>query len=98
MTMEKFIGKVVATRGLTSGVNVGVCVAIKDTNTLLAPGSFFCRAWDYKKSHGAFHSLSEADVTGGTITYVKGDTVITDTAQLVVCDDKLMDILKKLAK
>ena len=77
---EKFIGKVVATRGTGSGVNVGRCAAFNGVNILFEPGSFFMRSWEYRTAHGAFHSLSCGDVTGGEITLVKNDTIITDVS------------------
>ena len=95
---ERFIGKVVATRGIGSGVNVGRCAAIKGVDVLLEAGSFFMRSWTYKTSYGAFHSLSKVDVQGGEITLVKNDTIITDVAQCVICDDEILDVLTKLAK
>lgn len=98
---EQFVGKVVATRGIGSGVNVGTCVAIDNDNILLE-GSYFLRSWEYdnSKSHGAFHSLSSACIkdSGGEITKTKNDTIITDVAQVVVCDDKILKILDKVAK
>lgn len=97
----QFVGKMVATRGIGSGVNVGRCVAIQDDNILLE-GSFFLRSWEYdnSKSHGAFHSLSSACIkdSGGEITKTKNDTIITDVAQVVVCDEKILKILEKVAK
>lgn len=97
LDLSKFKGKTVAIRGIGSGVNVGICVDISGTNILLEPGSFFCRQWDYKKSHGAFHSLANGDVIGGTITKTDNDTVITDVAQIVVCAEGVMDVLEKAA-
>jgi hypothetical protein len=99
---EKFVGKIVAIRGIGSGVNVGRLVVHQGTEALLEAGSFFCKGWKYdeKKSHGAFHSLSTAQVhpKDGEITRVKGDTVITDVAQMVVCDEALVGLLDGQAK
>lgn len=95
---DKFIGKVVATRGIGSGVNVGRCVAIDNQNILLEEGSYFVRSWTYTDSHGAFHSLSRADITGGEISAVKNDTIITDLAQAVICDESILEVLKVHAK
>ena len=97
---KNLIGKAVAIRGIGSGVNVGRCVAIDGPNILLEPGSFFCRQWEYDQSvsYGAFHSLSKVDVHGGSISKVKHDTIITDVAQIVVCDEEIIDVLDKIAK
>jgi hypothetical protein len=96
---DKFIGKVIAVRGIGSGINVGRCVAINGVDTLLEPNSFFCASWTYSsKSHGSFHSLANGDVQGGDITRIQRDTIITDTAQRVVCDEGLLDKLKSFAK
>lgn len=98
MITEKFIGKIVVVRGIGSGVNIGKCAAFKGNQILFCPNSFFCRRWEYSDSHGAFHSLARADVNGGEITLIKNETIITDVAQVVICDDKVKDILKGLAK
>lgn len=95
---DKFIGKAVAVRGTGSGVNVGRCAAFVDKNILLEPGSFFMRSWEYSKSRGSFHSLSSVDVDGGEITLVKNDTIIADVAQCVICDERILDVLKEYAK
>lgn len=96
---NNFIGKIVAVRGIGSGVNVGKCIAIDGVNILLEPNSYFCRSWEYPSdSHGAFHSLSNGKIKGGTITRIERDTIITDAAQIVVCADNLLTILEGFAK
>lgn len=96
---DKFIGKTVAVRGIGSGINVGTVVAVKDTAVLFEPGSFFCPSWAYSsKSHGSFHSLANGDITGGDITKVENETIITDVAQIVICDNSVMKKLDGFAK
>lgn len=96
---EKLIGRPVAVRGIGSGVNVGVCAAVQGTDILFEPGSFFCSEWRYsKESHGAFHSLANGDVYDGKITLVENDTIISDVAQKVICSQKTIEVLKKIAK
>ena len=96
---DRFIGKTVAVRGIGSGVNVGRCVAVKDTAVLFEKGSFFCSSWTYQApSHGAFHSLANGEITNGTITLVENETIIIDVAQIVLCNSGLPDKLQRLAK
>ena len=95
--VNNIIGKPVAIRGRGSGVNVGICAGIHKDNILLEGGSFFLRKWEYKYAHGAFHSLGNADVHDGEITPIKQESIITDAVQIVLCPDKIMDKLKKIA-
>lgn len=95
---DKFIGKVVAIRGPGSGINMGKCVAFEGKELLLEPNSCFLRKWEYANSHGAFHSLARGDVSGGTITLTKNDTIITDVAQCVICDDGVLEKVRRFAK
>jgi hypothetical protein len=96
---SKFIGKIVAVRGIGSGINVGRCAAIEGTQVLLEPKNYFCPSWEYSSnSHGAFHSLANGDIKGGTITLTERDTIITDAAQVVLCDEKVMNVLEKCGK
>jgi len=96
---DKFIGKLVAVRGIGSGVNVGRVAAHEGIRVLFQPGSFFCSSWEYPgDSFGAFHSLANGKIKGGTITLVKRDTIIEDAAQIVICDDAVEQVLAKFAK
>jgi len=96
---DKFIGKSVAVRGIGSGINVGRCAGMEGTAILFEAGSFFCPSWEYSdKSHGAFHSLANGDVTGGSITLIEKETIITDVAQVVECNDSVIPTLSKFAK
>lgn len=96
---EKFIGKIVATRGIGSGVNVGRCAAVNGVNILLEPNGYFCPSWSYESgTHGAFHSLANGNIVEGTITKIERDTIITDAAQIVVCKDNLLNVLEGFAK
>lgn len=99
MTIDysNFIGKPVAIRGIGSGVNVGICGGFEGKTVLLEPGSFFCRRWEYKDSFGSFHSLANGDVQKGSIAKVTHDTVITDVAQIVVCDPSVIPVLDACA-
>ena len=94
---KKYIGKVVATRGYSSGVNVGVCVAI-DKQTVLITDAFFLRKWEYANAFGAMASLSSGDLTGGEISKIHHDAMICDCACVVVCPAELLEKCKKYAK
>lgn len=94
---DLFLGKVVAVRGIGSGVNVGRVVSINPTEKMvILTDSFYLRNWTYANSCGAFHSLSKADITGGEhIVKVHNDTIIMDVAQMVICPDELLIIVDK---
>ncbi len=94
--LKKYVGKVVATRGIGSGVNVGRLVAIEGATVILTE-AYFMQNWKYANSFGAFDSLSTGDVTGGTIAKIKEDKIITDLAAFVVCPEELLNKCKKHA-
>ena len=99
---EKYYGKVVATRGYGSGVNVGRLVHFDPVGkVLILTESYFCRNWEYdeNKSHGSMASLSGGHIeVGGTITRIHYDSIIVDCAQIVICPDKVLEICEKSAK
>ena len=95
----KYEGKVVATRGYSSGVNVGRFVSIDQASRIITlTNAYFLRSWEYKKSHGSMASLSSGDITGGNITRVHEDSIILDASHMVVCPDSVLDICEKHAK
>lgn len=94
---EKLIGKVVAVRGYSSGVNVGRLIKAEG-QTVFLTDSFFMRSWTYENSCGSFHSLAVADITGGDhIVTVHSDSIIMDAAHVVVCVDETLEKCKKYA-
>ena len=98
--LNKYIGKVVATRGYVSGVNVGRLLSINtEKNYIVLTESFFLNTWNYKDSYGSMASLSGGDIVeGGEITKVHDDCIITDAGQIVICPEKVLDVCKKCAK
>jgi hypothetical protein len=97
---EKYYGKVVATRGYVSGVNVGRLVYFNPiTRVLILTDSYFLRKWKYQNSYGSMASLSSGDIIeGGEITKIHDDTIIIDAGQFVICPDSILTICKKCAK
>jgi len=97
--LKKYEGKVVATRGYVSGVNVGRLVHFDPENKLvILVDSYFLRSWEYTTSHGSMTSLSSGDITGGTITKILKDNIISDVGQLVICPESVLEICEKFAK
>jgi hypothetical protein len=94
--LKKYIGKVVAVRGIGSGVSAGILIALEGTTAILTDAYFLCN-WKYTNAYGAMHSLSTGDLIGGEITKVKDDMIITDVANIVICPDDLLDKCKKYA-
>jgi hypothetical protein len=96
---KKYLGQVVATRGVGSGVNVGKLAYFDcDNKIVILSDSYFLRSWKYLKSYGSMTSLSSGDIVDGEITKIHNDTIITDVAQIVVCPESILAICKKVAK
>jgi len=99
---EKYIGKPVATRGIGSGVNVGILVYFnEESRTVILKDSYFLRRWSYKNSYGSMASLSSGDIlTTGEheITKVHSDSIIINVECLVVVPQKVLDVCEKIAK
>lgn len=97
--INELVGKVVAVRGVGSGVNVGVCTAVTPDSIILMAGNFYLRSWKYPSGgFGSFHSLANGQITGGeNICEVSQDSVIFHAEHVVVCSDELPEKLKKWA-
>ncbi len=94
---NRFEGKIIATRGIGSGVIAGRCITIEGNSCILSE-AFFLREWKYKNSFGSMHSLSTGDIIpGGQIAKIARDIIITDLANAVVCPDDFLEKLEKLA-
>jgi len=92
---NRFEGKVVATRGVGSGVVVGRCITIEG-NSIILTDAYFLGEWKYEKSFGSMHSLSTGDILpGGQIAKIAKEIIITDLANAVICPE---DMLKKCDK
>lgn len=97
--MNEYIGKVVVTRGIGSGVNAGVLLGFgKDEKTVFLSNSYFLRNWKWNKSFGSMASLSSGDIKGpAEIAKIHHDSIITDCACIVIAPDSLLKKLEKLS-
>ncbi len=95
--LEKYVGKVVATRGIGSGVNAGRVVAIEGA-TIVLTDAYFLRNWKWNNSFGSMDSFSTGDIKAPCeIAKVSEDMIITDLAKFVVCPDDFLKKVKKLS-
>lgn len=99
--LDKYVGKVIATRGYASGVNVGKLVhADPEKKLVILTEAYFLRNWNYEKSNGSMASLSSGDITtkGGEITRIHKDTILLDVGQFVICPESVLKVCEKIAK
>lgn len=95
---NKFVNKIIAIKGIGSGVTLGKCLDMEGPNVLLDKDACFMRDWKYATAHGAMHSLASADITGGEITAIKNECLITDAANVVLCDDNTLEVAHQFSK